>query len=131
MCLTNIFSSNTLQYTSNVCSDLNQNLANGKLPNLSELTISMLLHGNEIDPADQGYGHFRYLDLPCSFFKEFKPTKLQNLELSKFPVSAEELQMLSEKLASLKLLELSISECSDMTGNLSALLTNSFPNYKH
>ena len=128
MCLTNISALTLCNIHPMFVSDLNQYLANGKLPNLSELAISMYLHGNEIDPADQGYGHFCYLDLPCSFFKEFKPTQLQKLELSEFPVSAEELQMLSEKLASLRLLELSISECSGMTGNLSALLTNSFPN---
>ena len=60
--------------------------------------------------------------------KNSNPQNLQKLELSEFPVSAEELQMLSEKLESLKLLELCISECLGMTGNLSALLTNSFPN---
>ena len=129
MCLTNISALTLFNIHPMFVSDLNKSLANGKLPNLSELAISMFLHGNEIDPADQGYGQFRYLEeFPFSFFKEFKPTKLQNLDLSEFPFSAEELQMLSEKLDSLRLLKLSISECSGITGNLSALLTNSFPN---
>ena len=51
--LTNISALRLYNIHPMVVSDLNRNLTNGELPNLSELSISMYLHGNECDSEDE------------------------------------------------------------------------------
>ena len=84
-----------------------------RLPNLTELLISSNDNAN--------------LD---TFLDEFDPhdaAKLEKLTLRGFIISAEGLEVLSEKLTSIGLTELDLNWSFGLTGNLSALFTHSFP----
>ena len=91
---------------------LNDVLKQGYVPNISELTLNGI-------PIEVG-----------TFFREFDPNctaKLEKLALHGFIISAEELEILGEKLSSIRLTELCLTSSSYLTGSLSALFTHSFP----
>ena len=92
---------------------LNNVLKQDLLPNLSELFVShpFTLGGMQIE-------------------RKFDPNhtvKLEKLRLRWCTISAEELEILSEKLISIRLTELDLTLSSGFIGNLSALFTHSFP----
>ena len=90
-------------------------LAEGKLPNLTKLDIgSKGEHSGRLDKLLDGF----YLH---------KTVKLQKLTLQQFVISAEDLEILSEKLTAIRLTELDLSRNFDFTGSLSVLFTYSFP----
>ena len=65
-----------------------------------------------------------------TFLCEFKPnhiTKLEKLVLAKFKISAQDLEMLGQKLTDVQLSELGIMSSSGITGSLSLLFKHSFP----
>ena len=91
---------------------LNEELKQGFLPNLSELTLK---------------GEIIRLD---TFVREFELNhcvKLEKLALRGFIISAEELEILGEKLTDIQLTELGLSGSFGLRGNLSVLFTHSFP----
>ena len=93
---------------------LNDVLKQGFLPKLSKLFVSGLIGRREI----------------ITFVDEFEPhqtSKLEKLTLQWFTISAEELEVLGDKLTSIGLTELDLSHSSGFTDNLSALFTHSFP----
>ena len=87
-------------------------LKQGLLPNLSELTL---------DGAQIKFD---------TFLREFDPNdtaKLEKLALRSFIISAEDLEILGEKLTAIRLTELDLRCSSGLTGSLSALFTHSLP----
>ena len=96
------------------CSQINNILANGKLPNLTKLHISRRPKNRE------------RLDKLLDGFDPHKTLKLETLALQHFTISAEELEVLSEKLTAIRLTELDLFWSFGFTGNLSALFTHSF-----
>ena len=95
---------------------LNDVLKQDLLPNLSQLFMSGPL-------GDRGIK----LD---TFLCEFDPNhtaKLEKLALWGFNISTEGLEILSEKLNSIRLTKLDLYDSSGFAGNLSALFTHSFP----
>ena len=96
---------------------LNDVLKQGFLPKLSKLFVSGLIGRREIIRLD-------------TFVDEFDPNhtaRLETLALRYFTISAEEVEILSEKLTSIRLTELDLSHSSGLTGNLSVLFTHSLP----
>ena len=94
---------------------LNNVLKQGFLPNLSKLSVC----------AEQNKIH-----RINTFFREFDPnsvSKLEKLTLWGFIISAADIKILSEKLNSLQVTELVLSNSCGFTGNLLVLLTHSFP----
>ena len=94
---------------------INNILKKGKVPNLTELDIS----GKIGDKVRLG----KFLDE----FDPHKAIKLEKLTSYYFTISAEELEILSEKLTDIQLTELDLSHSFGLTGNLSVLFTHSFP----
>ena len=95
---------------------LNNLLKQGYLPNLSELRIT--------DETRT------YRNILNSFLEDFDPNhavKLEKLSLPSFTISVEELNVLSDKLTSIHLSELDMTDSREITGSLSALFTHSFP----
>ena len=94
---------------------VNNIIKKGKLPNLSELSLAL-----------EGRSRVKL----HKFLDQFDPDQVANLEkltLQKFGISAEELEILSEKLTDIRLTELDLSWSSGLTGNLSVLFTHSLP----
>ena len=91
---------------------INNIFKKGRLPNLTELGIS-------------SYDNAK-LDTFLDEFDPQKTVKLGKLALRRFTISAEGLEVLSEKLSSIRLTQLSLT-CLGFTGSLSALFTHSFP----
>ena len=87
-------------------------LKQGLLPNLSALT----LEGIPIK-----------LDLVFREFDLNHTARLETLALRLFTISAEEVEILSEKLTDIRLTELDLTHSVGFTGRLSALFTHSFP----
>ena len=97
---------------------VNYILKKGNLPNLLQLSIINLMTEYTDSVRLQ------------KFLDEFDPAqmaKLEKLTLQQFFISAEELQMLSEKLTAVRLTELDLFDSSGFSGSLSALFTHSFP----
>ena len=94
---------------------INNILKKGKVPNLTELDIS----GKIAKKVRFG----KFLDE----FDPHKAIKLEKLKLQYFTTSAEELEILSEKLTVIQLTELDLSLIYGLTGRLSVLFTHSFP----
>ena len=95
---------------------LNDILREGKLPNLSALVARSSVF----------QGHMEFV----SFVDELDPDhvqKLQKLSLQRVITQPGELKMFSLKLLYLQLRELDMSDTWNMTGNLSALVSQSFP----
>ena len=95
---------------------VNYILKKGNLPNLSHLSIKV--------PTE--YTDSVSLQI---FLDEFDPAqiaKLEKLTFWQFTISAVDLEILSEKLAAIRLTELDLSDSSGFTGNLSTLFTHSF-----
>ena len=98
---------------------LNNLLKQGCLPNLSELRIT--------DETRT------YRNILNSFLEDFDPNhavKLEKLSLPSFTTSVEELNVLSDKLTSIHLSELDMTDSREITGSLSALFTQ-FPCIKY
>ena len=92
-------------------------LKQGFLPKLSKPFVSGLIGRREIIRLD-------------TFVDEFDPNhtaRLETLALRYFTISTEEVEILSEKLTSIRLTELDLSHSSGFTGNLSVLFTHSLP----
>ena len=94
---------------------INENIRNEKLTNLSELFMDAREH------------HDVRLDQFLDDFEPHKTIKLEKLGFRGFIMSAEPLKILSEKLTSIKLLILNMSGISGFTGRLSVLFTHRFP----
>ena len=95
---------------------INNVIEKGKLPNVSKLFM-----------AASRAGKAREFD---TFFQEFQPHKTLNLEklaLQRFIISAEGLEILSEKLTAIQLTEIDLTYSRGFTGSLSALFTHIFP----
>ena len=95
---------------------VNYILKKGNLPNLSQLSITVLTQ----------YTDSVSLQI---FLDEFDPAqiaKIEKLTFQQFTISAVDLEILSEKLTAIRLTELDLSDSFGFTGNLSALFTNSF-----
>ena len=91
---------------------INRILEKGKVPNLSNLSVSVLENGVRLH----------------KFLDNFVPNqivKLQKLALWDFMISVEDLKILSKILA-VRLTKLDLSWSSGFTGNLSVLFTHSF-----
>ena len=88
---------------------INSILAKGKLPNLSELSVT-LRNRVRLDNFDPN-----------------QIAKIEKLALQQFIISAEELEIISEKLTAIHLTELDLSHSSGFTDSLSLLFTHSFP----
>ena len=97
--------------------EINNIFGKGKMPNLSEMYLSADLQSPDKIALDS------FLD----GFNLHKTVKLEKLALARFIISAEQLKILSEKLAAVQLTELDLSWCSGFTDNLSVLFTHSFP----
>ena len=83
-----------------------------KMSNCSELSLSLL--GFEDDTFSP-------------VIKLVRALPLESLALSNFNVTKNELTQMSREISRVKLHELNISSCSNLGGNLSALLSDSFP----
>ena len=92
---------------------INNILKEGKLPNLTELEIESMVNDT--------------LDTFLDELDPHKTVKLGKLTLRGFIISAEGLEVLSEKLTAIRLTELDLSDSSGFTGRLSVLFTHSFP----
>ena len=97
--------------------EINNVFGKGKMPNLSEMYLSADLQSPDKIALDS------FLD----GFNLHKTVKLEKLALQSFFISAEQLKILSEKLAAVQLTELDLSWSSGFTSSLSALFTHSFP----
>ena len=95
---------------------LNDILREDKLPNLSALVV-------HTSPFKESMEFDRFA---CEFDPKHLQ-KLENLLLQGFIVSSEGMKTLCQKLPYWQLRKLNMSESQGMTGNLSALLTQSFP----
>ena len=115
VCLENLSVLKLAGIRDHICSQINDVLANGKLPNLTKLHISRRRKNRE------------RLDKLLDGFDPHKTLKLETLALRHFTISTEELKILSEKLTDIQLTKLDLSFCSGFTGSLSALFTHSFP----
>ena len=96
---------------------VNYILKKGNLPNLSQLSITVLTEYTDSVRLQK-------------FLNEFDPAqiaKLEKLTFQQFTISAVGLEILSEKLTSIRLTELDLSHSVGFTGNLSALFTHRFP----
>ena len=87
---------------------LSEMLKQGKFSNLSELHVENSSEDNIIELD-------KFLEKPTT-------VKLQNLALLNFRMSTQELEILSEKLASVQLNELNINRSFGLTGHLAVLL---------
>ena len=111
--------------------NLNNVLEQRTLPNLSKLVIDLIfadIHRYSV-LRDSGKIDRKICQLE-SFLDEFEPhqtAKLEKLALQWFTISAEELEILCDKLTSVRLTELDLFFSSGFRGNLSALFTHSFP----
>ena len=114
VCLENLSVLKLAGIRDHICSQINDVLANGKLPNLTKLHISRRRKNRE------------RLDKLLDGFDPHKTLKLETLALRHFTISTEELKILSDKLTDIQLTELDLSY-SGFTDNLSALFTHSFP----
>ena len=93
---------------------INNILKKRKVPNLTELDI-------------WGKGEQVRLGKFLGEFDTHKAIKLEKLSSRYFIISAEELEILSEKLTDIRLTELDLSHSFGLTGRLSVLFTHSFP----
>ena len=106
ICELNDIKSQDLQQINNI-------FKKGRLPNLTELQIST--------------NHNAKLDTFLDEFDPHKTVKLGKLVLNRFIISGKGLEILSEKLSSIRLTELYLNWGLGCTGNLSVLFAHSFP----
>ena len=113
VCLENLTICELNDIKSHDLQQINNIFKKGRLPNLTELQIST--------------NHNAKLDTFLDEFDPHKTVKLGKLVLNRFIISAKGLEILSEKLSSLRLTELYLNWGLGCTGNLSVLFTHSFP----
>ena len=106
---------------------INDILKMEKLPNLTELHIlgRCLTTFSVTSELEHIYSVKLYNLL--DWFDPHKTVKLEKLALKSFITSAEGLEILSKKLAAIRLTELDLFGSSSFTGSLSAIFTHSFP----